>query len=220
MIPIEQLDEYKRYRAALAAKAAITLSGYEISSASIPCSGRAWSDEDFVAIGLVETCLEPPRHPHFQENVLMSNDTWKLEDTLHNDVATEGTDESFSRVVEYAIKYLSHKIADRLNQLKQRQLEEEDVALSAKSAWNLVSYVHQTNIKKLPLLTVTPGGELDATWLEDNDEEVTARFFENGDVWIAYRLSEHNKGSLQATLTEMLTESAPFTMPEWVYGKR
>ena len=85
-------------------------------------------------------------------------------------------------VVDHARSHGLQEIADRLVELGQHPLDEDEVPLQATSAMRFVQYCLDRMKQARPLMTVTPAGELDATWRGPEEQSQVMRFFPNGSV--------------------------------------
>ena len=90
-----------------------------------------------------------------------------------------------NKVVDDARRHGLQEVADRLIELDQQPLDEDEAPLRAEAAMKFVEYCVDHQQRGRPLMTVTPDGELDATW-KGPEDRVTMRFFSDGSVWVAY----------------------------------
>ena len=83
----------------------------------------------------------------------------------------------FSELVERARSHGLHEIADRLLELREAPIDQDEIPLQTTSAQRFVDYCIGRRIRHRPLMTVTPTGELDTTWKSEAGETIIARFF-------------------------------------------
>ena len=127
--------------------------------------------------------------------------------------AAELTDE-LQAVVEYARGHGLQGIADRLVELDQQPLSDDEAPLQAESACFFVEYCVARQKQTRPLMTVTPTGELDATWKGSEEQSQVMRFFPNGSVWVAYKLLR-GRGSFEAAAADVLDPDFHYKIPDW-----
>ena len=120
-----------------------------------------------------------------------------------------------SRVITQARKRGLNEVADRLEEIRVEPVETDEVPLQAEAAMSFVKYCIVRQKKSRPLMTATPSGELDATWKGPSGYRVVMRFFKDGSVWVAYKLTKV-KGSFQVdTADDLLDLAAPIQLPDW-----
>lgn len=117
-------------------------------------------------------------------------------------------------VVDHARSQGLLEIADRLILLSQQPLDEDEVLLQAASAMCFVEYCLARQKQIRPLMTVTPAGELDATWKGPDKQSLVMRFFPNGSVWVAYKLLR-GRGSFEAAAADLLAPDFDYKIPDW-----
>ena len=117
-------------------------------------------------------------------------------------------------VVDYARSHRQQEVADCLVRLGQRPLGDDEEPLQPASAMSFVEYYIARRKQARPLMTVTPAGELDATWKGPKRERITMRFFPNRSVWVAYKLLRQT-GSFEAAATDLLGPDLAFNIPDW-----
>ena len=127
--------------------------------------------------------------------------------------AAKLTDELHA-VVYYARVHGLQEIADRLVELGQQPFSDDDAALQAESAKCFVEYCVARHKRTRPLMTVTPEGELDSTWINPEDERIVMRFFPNKLVWVAYKLAME-KGSFEISARDLIDPNLHFKFPFW-----
>ena len=126
---------------------------------------------------------------------------------------TELTD-ALQEVVDHARSQGLQEIADRLIKLGQQPIDEDAVQLQASSAMRFVEYCLARQKQGRPLMTVTPAGELDATWKGTEEQSQSMRFFPNGLVWVAYKLLR-GRGSFEAAAADLLDPDFYYKIPDW-----
>lgn len=117
-------------------------------------------------------------------------------------------------VIDHARIHGLHEVADRLIELGQQPLEKDEVPLQAASAMCFVEYCLARQKQARPLMTVTPAGELDATWTGPEEQSQVMRFFPNGSVWVAYKLLR-GRGSFEAAAADLLDPDFHYKIPDW-----
>lgn len=127
--------------------------------------------------------------------------------------AAKLTDELHA-VVYYARVHGLQEVADRLVELGQQPLSDDDAALQSESAKCFVEYCVARHKQTRPLMTVTPEGELDATWKNPKGEKIMMRFFPNGSVWVAFKLVRE-KGSFETAARDLIDSNLHFKIPHW-----
>ena len=95
-----------------------------------------------------------------------------------------------------------------------RAMDDDETPFRAEAARNLVDYCIARQKQGRPLMTVTPGGNLDATWKGSERERIVMRFFSDGSVWVAYRLLIES-GSFELAATELQNPNLHFRIPNW-----
>lgn len=129
-------------------------------------------------------------------------------------VADDAESQSLRQIVAFARAKGQAAVADRLLEISSQPIEELDTRLKPDSAKCLVAYCIARGNPNRPLITVTPSGELDATWKGSDEQYQVVRFFPNRNVWVAYRL-EHMTGSFESTLDNLLNPSLGYNLPDW-----
>ena len=127
--------------------------------------------------------------------------------------ATEVTSE-LQEVIDHARGQGLQEIAERLIELGQQPIDEDAVPLQASSAMRFVEYCFARQKQGRPLMTVTPAGELDATWKGTEEQSQSMRFFPNGLVWVAYKLLR-GRGSFEAAAADLLDPDFYYKIPDW-----
>ena len=123
--------------------------------------------------------------------------------------------DDLSTVVDYARKHGLKGVADRLVEIGEQPLDNDELALPAGPAMNFTKYCIARKKQSPPLMTVTPTGELDATWKSRGGHRVVMRFFPDGSVWVAYKLWKV-KGSFQVdAVYDLLDLDMPIKIPDW-----
>ena len=127
--------------------------------------------------------------------------------------AAKLTDELHA-VVYYARVHGLQEVADRLVDLGQQPFSEDDAALQAESAKCFVEYCVARHKQTRPLMTVTPEGELDSTWISSEGDRIMMRFFPNKLVWVAYKLALE-RGSFEISASDLIDPKLHFKIPFW-----
>lgn len=131
----------------------------------------------------------------------------------HLNYFSEPTNE-LQTVIDHARGNGLQEVAGRLEDLAKLPLDDDDAPLQAESARNFVEYFIARQKKGRPLMTVTPAGDLDATWKGADGESVTMRFFSDGRVWVAYKLSKE-RGSFERAAADLRDSKLRFRIPDW-----
>ena len=118
------------------------------------------------------------------------------------------------KVIDYAERQGLQQVADRFVDLARLPLDDDETPLQAGAARNFVEYCIARQKKGRPLMTVTPGGYLDATWKCSERERIVMRFFSDGSVWVAYRLLIES-GSFELAAKDLLNPNLHFKIPNW-----
>lgn len=117
-------------------------------------------------------------------------------------------------VVDYARRHGLQEVADRLVDLARLPVGDDEMPLQAGAARNFAEYCVARQKSCRPLMTVTPAGDLDATWKGADGESVTMRFFSDGRVWVAYKLSKE-RGSFERAAADLQDSKLRFRIPDW-----
>lgn len=117
-------------------------------------------------------------------------------------------------IVDLARRSGLHDVAERLTQLSKQPHDDDERPLLGRTAAPFVHYCLARGKATRPLMTVTPTGELDVTWKDAAGEKVLMRFFEDGRVWVAYRLSKE-RGSFEVAARDLVRQSLHFKLPTW-----
>lgn len=123
--------------------------------------------------------------------------------------------DALQEVVDLARNQELHEISDRLIELGHQPFDDDELPLQAASADCFLEYCLARQKQARPLMTVTPAGELDATWKGPDEQSQVMRFFPNGSVWVAFKLSR-GRGSFEAiVVTDLLDPDSPYNIPDW-----
>lgn len=215
----EAVEDYRHYPQPTARPPAETSKNYEIEPGAMEVSSAsAW-------YGLITLPLQgmiaregfdvrpKPEGSVTQTLYRPSIDEFRQDDSATDGMGLQG---DFRRVVQLARIYTSEEVAARLVKIEQEPVEEGNIPLQPSSARWFVRYCLGKGIRGRPLMTVTPTGELDATW-KCEEETIVARFFPDGTVWVALRL-EATSGSFKATVNQLVSKSFPIRFPAWANG--
>ena len=142
------------------------------------------------------------------------DDSVRAAELFREAVKISEQENALGRVIDHARSQGLQEFADRLAELGRQPLAEDEIRIQAESALHFVEYCDAREKQSRPLMTVTPTGELDATWQGPDEQNQVMRFFPNGTVWVAYKLSG-SQGSFQARLTKLLSADFDYNIPDW-----
>ena len=117
-------------------------------------------------------------------------------------------------IVDFARRKGLPEIAGRLAELFEQPLDDDEEPLRASATVKFVLYCLARRKAGRPLMTVTPTGELDVTWKGAAGKKVLMRFFEDGSVWVAYKLTKE-RGSFEVAARDLRKQRLHFKLPSW-----
>ena len=199
----ENIEEFGRFQAARAAALIETDLAYDLSPGMIIASSGT-------AIVSEQIELETAQIKFMGSTASPAGDS--IPDAEIRE-PTEVTSE-LQEVIDYARTHGLHEVADRLMILGERPFGDDEAPLQAASAMCFVEYCLARQKQARPLMTVTPAGELDATWKGPAEQSQVMRFFPNGSVWVAYKLLR-GRGSFEAAAADVLDPDFHYKIPDW-----
>jgi len=140
-----------------------------------------------------------------------SNDESKNSETV-TDARQESVD--WDTVIELARSRVSVEVADRLIELRNLPIEDDESALQVGSAYWFVQYCIRLGIRKRPLITASPMGEIGATWEHGEEEVVDIEFFDDEKIWVALKL-EGKSVSFESTVRSFPSSNLLVMLPDW-----
>ena len=117
-------------------------------------------------------------------------------------------------IVDFARGHGLDEVANRLIDIGERTLGNDEVPLQTASAKCFVEYCIARQKQGRPLMTPTPTGELDVTWKGSEGEQISMRYFRDETVWVAYKLSKE-RGSFESAASDLMDPDLHFKIPHW-----
>lgn len=239
MPQIERNEEFREYQAASAAALVERDSDYDISfgkNTPTPISGNVTVAQLAENESLVELlrCFVREHSDTLTSNRVVILDVGKYPGVTVGDLYARGLiidsageaiphsefgetsepDITLPAVIELARAHDLDEVADRLAELSRLPFGEDEEPLQPEAANFFVGYCVARQKRTRPLMTVTPTGELDATWKGPAGEKVIMRFFASGNVWVACK-SSRAKGSFEKDVSELSDPDLFFNIPDW-----
>ena len=119
------------------------------------------------------------------------------------------------QMFQFAKLFISEQMANRLIEIQSEPYDpDEEMPIQPKSVYLLLEYCRRKKFKKLPDITLTPDGIVQADW-NKGSEWVGMRFFLDDKVWVAIRKPSF-KGAFETTVDHLLSPTTNIRLPEWV----
>lgn len=113
------------------------------------------------------------------------------------------------------------QLAARIASLMSNVDEPDDVALSLNSLQQLVHFLSSHPELKCPTVTVTPGGDMYASWQKNLSCVFSIQFMDNGQVrFVVLRLQSSEQLSGLTSPEALMATVAPLNVMEWAGSER
>lgn len=113
------------------------------------------------------------------------------------------------------------QLARRITALMPYEDEPDDVALSLASLQQLLQFLTSHPELKSPTITVTPDGDMYASWQKNRSCVFSVQFMDNGQVrFVVLRLASAKQLSGQTSPEALMATVAPLDVMEWAGHER
>lgn len=113
------------------------------------------------------------------------------------------------------------KLSARIASLMPHEDEPDDVALSLNSLQQLLQFLARHTELKCPTVTVTPSGDMYASWQKNRSCVFSVQFMDNGQVkFVVLRLQSAQQLSGLTSPEALMATVAPLNVMDWAGNER